>query len=89
LEKISKQEMDYLIQKKILIQRKGTYGDNLIVTGKFGNGRGKQRYVTVPLYNYLLRLKEKDKIELVSLGLEMVKENQRYMFDSSNSGSVS
>jgi hypothetical protein len=84
LEKISKQEMSYLIQKKILIQKRGNYGDNLIVTGKFGNGRGKQRYLTVPLYNYLLRLKEKDKIELVDLGLDNVKENQKYLIDSNN-----
>jgi len=79
--------MDYLIQKGVLIQKRGTYGDNLIVTGKYGSGRGKQRYVTVPLYNYLLRLKEKDKNELVGLGLDLdrVKDNQRYMFNSSAS----
>lgn len=77
--------MSYLIQKKILIQKRGTYGDNLIVTGKFGSGRNKQRYLTTPLYNYLLRLKEKDKLELVSLGLDNVKDNQKYLVSSNNS----
>lgn len=78
--------MEYLIQKKILVQKRGTYGDSLIVTGKFGSGRGKQRYLTTPIYNYMLRLKEKDKNELVGLGLDKVKDNQKYLFSS---GSVS
>ena len=56
--------MDYLISKGALKQSKGNYGDQLVVTGKFGNGRGKQRYVNDPLYGYLLRLKEQDKLAL-------------------------
>jgi len=64
LEKISKQEMEYLISKDVLKQSKGNYGDQLVVTGKFGNGRGKQRYVNDNIYNQLLRLKQLDKIAL-------------------------
>lgn len=79
MQPISKSEMDSLIFKQILKQSKGNYGDNLIITGKFGNGRGKQRYVTDPTYNYLLRLQEKDKQDL-----DKVKDNQKYLF--SNSG---
>lgn len=91
LEPISKQEMNYLISKNILKQTHGNYGDDLIVTGKFGKGRCKQRYLTTPLYNYLLRLQEKDKQDV-----NKIKDNQRYMFsfvndneDTSNSVSVS
>lgn len=69
--------MDYLIQKKILIQKRGNYGDNLIVTGKFGNGRGKQRYVTPFIHNKLLDLFKKDKQELINM--DKVKENQKYL----------
>lgn len=85
--------MDYLISKNILKQTHGNYGDSLIVTGKFGKGRGKQRFVTTPTYNYLLRLQEKDKQDVNN-----IKDNQRYMFsgvsisdneDTSNSVSVS
>lgn len=77
MQPISKSEMDYLIQKCVLKQTHGNYGDNLIITGKFGNGRGKQRYVTTPVYNYLLRLQEQDKHDI-----NKVKDNQRYMFSS-------
>ena len=48
--------MDYLIQKNILQQKNGNYGENLIVIGKFSSGKRKQRYCTPPIYSYLLRL---------------------------------
>lgn len=77
--------MDYLISKGVLKQSHGNYGDNLIVTGKFGNGRGKTRYVTTPVYNYLLRLQEQDKQDI-----NKVKDNQKYMFsNNSNNERVS
>ena len=53
--------MDQLISNLVLKQTHGNYGDNLIVTGKFGNARGKTMYITTPVYNYLLRLQENDK----------------------------
>ncbi|OHD25753.1 MAG: hypothetical protein A2Y34_05505 [Spirochaetes bacterium GWC1_27_15] len=82
MQPISKNEMDYLIEKKIIILNKqGNYGDQLVVTGKFGSGRGKQRYVTPSTYNYLLKLQEKDKQELVDL--DKVRPNQRYLFSDS------
>ena len=76
--------MSYLIKKGILKQFHGNYEENLIVTGKFGNGRGKQRYVTPFVYNYLLREKSKDKNKLV-IDIEKIKHNQRYLFSSSGS----
>ena len=79
MEKISKYEMDYLILNLVLKQNKGNYGDNLIVTGKFGNARGKTRYITTPVYNYLLRLQENDKQDI-----NKVKDNQRYLFNNND-----
>lgn len=77
--------MDYLIKKGALRQQKGNFGEDLIVTGKFSIGRRKQRFLTTPMYNYLLRLKEKDKQGLVlNLNLDKVKSNQRYLFSSGN-----
>lgn len=64
LKEISKNEMTYLIQKNVIRQSKGTYGDSLVVTGKFGKGRGKQRYCIDPVYNYLLRLKLTDRLKI-------------------------
>jgi len=84
LQPISKQEMDYLIERNILKQTHGNYGDNLVVTGKFGNARGKTRYITTPVYNYLLRLQENDKQDI-----SKIKDNQRYLFNNSNNNSVS
>jgi len=86
LERISKNEMTYLIQKNILKQIHGNYGESLVVTGKYGSGRGKQRFCIDPVYNYLLRLKEKDRQELVDM--DKVKDNQKYLF-SGNSSVVS
>jgi hypothetical protein len=89
LERITKSETNYLIQKGILKESHGSYGEDLIVTGKFGIGRQKQRYVTPFVYNYLLREKSKDKNKLV-IDIDKIKHNQRYMFSSSgSSGSVS
>lgn len=82
MQPISKSEMNYLIQKNILRQSKGNYGDKLVVTGKFSSKRGKQRYITDPLYNYLTKLKQQEILEP-----DKIKENQRYLF--SNNFSVS
>ena len=67
--------MEYLISKGILKQTYGSYGDNLIVTGTYGNSRGKTRYVTTPIYNYLQRLKLEETSDF-----NKIKDNQRYMF---------
>ena len=84
MEKITKQEAQYLINLKILKQYHGNYGDNLVVIGKFSSGKRKQRYITDPYYNYLLRLKQNDKNKQT---IDDVKENQRYLFmDSMDSG---
>ena len=73
MQPISKKDMDFLIEKNILKQSKGNFGDSLIVTGKFSSGRGKQRYITDPLYNYLLRLQSQEKMDK-----EKIKHNQKY-----------
>ena len=84
LEKITKEEAKYLINLKILKLLHGNYGDSLVVTGKFGNARGKTRYITDSYYNYLLRLKLNDKNKQT---IDDVKENQRYLFmDSMDNG---
>ena len=85
MERISKNEMTYLIIRNILRQTHGSYGDNLVVIGKFSSGLRKQRYITDPLYNYLIRLKQNDKDKQ---NIDYVKENQRYLF-SGNSERVS
>jgi hypothetical protein len=78
LEKISKDEFNFLIEKGILkLMKNGTYGDSLIVIGKFGSGLKKQRYITTPTYNYLLRLQEQKVTDINN-----VKENQKYLFVS-------
>ena len=69
--------MSYLINLKVLKQYHGSFGDNLVVIGKFSSGRRKQRYITDPYYNYLLRLKQNDKNKQT---INDVKDNQRYMF---------
>jgi len=79
--------MSYLINLKIIKQHNGNYGDNLVVIGKFSSKKRKQRYITDPYYNYLLRLKQNDKNKQT---IDDVKENQRYLFmdsmDSMDSG---
>ena len=78
--------MSYLINLNILKQYHGNYGDNLVVIGKFSSKKRKQRYITDPYYNYLLRLKQNDKNKQT---IADVKDNQRYLFmdnmDNSNS----
>jgi len=87
LERISKNEMTYLIIRNILRQTHGSYGDNLVVIGKFSSKLRKQRYITDPLYNYLIRLKQNDKDKQ---NINEVKENQKYLFNSNgNSECVS
>ena len=70
--------MDYLISKNILIQKHGNFGENLVVTGKFGSGRGKQRYATPPTYTSLLSLKSREIVDI-----DKVKSNQKYLFSVS------
>ena len=57
--------------------KNGNYGDALIVTGKYGSGLKKQRFVTTPTYNYLLRLQEQKVTDI-----NKVKDNQKYLFVS-------
>ncbi|HEY8803619.1 MAG TPA: hypothetical protein VIM42_00650 [Clostridium sp.] len=71
---ISKEEMDFMIEKKILKQSKGQFRDQLVVVNKQGSGREKNRFVTDPLYSFLLRLKSQEKINP-----EQVKHNQKYL----------
>jgi hypothetical protein len=82
--------MDYLIQKNILTQKHGNFLDyagdkKIVVTGSYGNARGKTRYLTPILYSQLIVTRNKDK-ENFDIGT--VKDNQRYMFSNDN-GSVS
>ena len=63
MEKITKEEAKYLISKNIIHQKHGNYGESLVVIGKFSSGRRKQRYCTPPVYNLLLKLKKKDRLE--------------------------
>jgi len=74
LKPISKEEMDFMIEKKILKQSKGQFRDQLVVVNKQGSGREKNRFVTDPLYSFLLRLKSQEKINP-----EQVKHNQKYL----------
>jgi len=76
--------MQYLISRGVLKRSKGNYGDGLIVTGTYGNARGKTRFTTDPLYNYLTRLKQTDKDKQ---NINDVKENQKYLFSSNSSNS--
>lgn len=74
--------MTYLIDNGALKQSKGNYKDysgdkRLVVTGKYGNGRGKQRFAPTPLLNRLLELREKEK---EVFDINNVKHNQRYLF---------
>jgi len=71
--------MSYLINLKILKQFHGSFGDNLVVIGKYSSKSRKQRYITDPYYNYLLRLKQNDKNKQT---IDDVKDNQRYLFSS-------
>lgn len=80
MEKISKEDMQYLIEKGILKPTyKYNYGDDLIVTGRFSSCRSKQRYVPTNIYNKLMELKKQEVSDL-----SKVKFNQRYMFSDNN-----
>ena len=92
MERISKQEMEYLIQNNIIrLNKQGNYGDNLIVTGSRHHSydhhqhnsqhksRKKQRFTTEYIYNKLQELREKDYKKIIS-DINNVKDNQRYMF---------
>lgn len=80
--------MDYLISKNILKQKNGNYKDyagdkQIVVTGRYGSGKFKQRFLPDPTYNYLLKLQKEDKQKLESIDIDKIKHNQRYMFNSS------
>ena len=62
LEKISKDELEYLIQRKLIVLNKdGNYGDQLVVTGRSSDrgqhsnkkGKEKQRYTNDHVYSRL------------------------------------
>jgi len=78
LEKISKQEMNFLIQKNIFQLRYGNYGDSLVVTGKFSSKVKKQRFATPFVYDNLLRLKKQEKM---GININNIKSNQKYLFE--------
>ena len=88
MERISRDEMYYLIEKGVLTQIKnGGYkeysGDKkLVVTGKFGSGRGKQRYAPPTLLYKLANLKSKELVDM-----DKVKDNQKYLFSDNSSNS--
>ena len=75
---ITKDEFDYLIQKGAMKQVHGNYGDQLVVVNKQANKSKKQRFITDPLYNYLLRLQSQEKLEI-----SKIKHNQTYLFSES------
>jgi len=80
LERISKNDMEYLIKNKELnITKNGDYryysGDQLVVTGWYGGKLKKQRYIQDVLFNKLQYLKSKEIIDL-----DNIKHNQRYLF---------
>jgi len=70
--------MSYLINLKIIKQYHGSFGDSLVVTGKYGKCRGKQRFTTDAIFNYLLRLKNQDNIKK---DINDIKKNQQYLFE--------
>ena len=78
LKPITKNEFNYLIKKNVLKQVHGNYGDQLVVVNKQANKSKKQRFVTDPIYNYLLRLQSQEKLEV-----SKVKHNQTYLFSES------
>jgi len=69
--------MELIIERKIIkLNKKGNYGDSLVVTGKYGGKNKKQRYVTPSIYNKLLNSKYEELIDIIT-----VKSNQMYMFE--------
>lgn len=75
MERISKTEMDFMIEHNIIRQNKGNYGDALVVTNKQGGKNKKQRYVNPNVYSNFVRLKSQETFDI-----NKVKDNQRYMF---------
>jgi len=63
LQRISKAEMDFLIEHNILKQSKGKFFDQLVVTNRQGGKAKKQRYVTDPIYNYMVKLQKEEQLE--------------------------
>lgn len=60
MEKISKDELEYLIERKLIVLNKdGNYGDQLVVTGRNSDhgqhsnkkGKEKQRYINDHIYS--------------------------------------
>ena len=93
MEKITKQEIQYLIKNNILrLNKQGNYGDNLKVCGSKGSkygpysknsqhrSRHKQRFTIDYIYNKLLELQKKDRD---NIDLDEVKDNQKYLFVNS------
>lgn len=89
LQRISKQDFDFLISKKILrLNKIGNYKDptgdkKIVVTGSYGSKSKKQRYVQDALFYKLEEIKNKDIAES-KLDLSLIKDNQRYLFSDSN-----
>lgn len=89
MQRISKNDFDYLIAKKILrLNKIGNYKDptgdkKVVVTGSYGSKSKKQRYVQDALFYKLEEMKNKELAES-KLDLSKVKDNQRYMFCSNN-----
>lgn len=77
MQKISKKEMLYLIQKNALHQSKGKFYDQLVVTNKQGGKKKKQRYITDAIYNYMLRLKDQDSIKQLQLEQKQIIEKSK------------
>jgi len=78
LKPITKDEFNYLIKKGAMKQVHGNYGDQLVVVNKQANKSKKQRFITDPIYNYLLRLQSQEKLEV-----SKIKHNQTYLFSES------
>ena len=82
MQPISKQDMELLIKNNVLTQNSaGRYKEELVVTGKYGNARGKQRYAPTPLFNKLMFIKTKEVFDI-----NKVKDNQKYMFKEKSQG---
>jgi len=67
--------MDFLIDNKILkLTSQGNYGDQLVVVNKQGSGKEKTRFVNDNVFNQLLRIESRTKVNP-----ETVKHNQKYL----------
>lgn len=72
MQKISKEDINYLVNKKVLKQSRGNYGEQLVVTNKQSGKNKKQRYVTDPLYYTLLKLRLVEKLEIMGMSERLV-----------------